>query len=106
MAQGLQASRARTAFALPGFDEYLLGYQDRAAVLEPKHADRICPGGNGVFAPTLVLDGKVVGTWKRATRAPEFFVAVKPADRRRLEAALERFEAFTQGSSKSAVRAK
>jgi hypothetical protein len=55
--------------ALPGFDEYVLGYRDRDAVVPPRFESRICPGGNGVFMPTIVVDGQVVGTWRRATRA-------------------------------------
>ncbi len=54
-----------SAFALPGFDEYILGYQDRSAVLDAQHADAICPGGNGMFASTMVVNGQVAGTWKR-----------------------------------------
>lgn len=50
---------------LPGFDEFLLGYQDRSAALPARFAERIVPGRNGVFQPTVVLDGQVVGTWKR-----------------------------------------
>jgi hypothetical protein len=49
---------------LPGFDEFVLGYGERAEILDPEHADRIVPGGNGVFRPTIVRDGRVVGTWK------------------------------------------
>ncbi len=52
-------------FLLPGFDEYLLGYTDRSAALDAKHAVKIVPGSNGVFLPMLVNDGKVVGTWRR-----------------------------------------
>ncbi len=52
-------------YLLPGFDEYLLGYTDRSAVLDPAYAQRICPGGNGMFSPTIVFDGFVTGTWKR-----------------------------------------
>lgn len=48
---------------LPGFDEFVLGYADRTQVLDPEHADRICPGNNGIFRPTIVRDGQVVGTW-------------------------------------------
>ena len=59
---------------LPGFDEYLLGYGDRSAVLAPEHADRIVPGGNGLFRPTIVVDGQVVGTWRRTARAGEILV--------------------------------
>jgi hypothetical protein len=54
-------------FALPGFDELLLGYQDRSASLHLDHAERIVPGGNGMFMPTVIVDGEVVGTWRRGT---------------------------------------
>jgi hypothetical protein len=52
-------------FLLPGFDEFVLGYADRGAVLDPAFADRIVPGGNGMFRSTVVADGRVVGTWRR-----------------------------------------
>jgi hypothetical protein len=51
---------------LPAFDEYLLGYRDRSAVLDDHLFDRIVPGGNGVFAPILVVRGRVAGTWRRS----------------------------------------
>ncbi|NOT99365.1 MAG: winged helix DNA-binding domain-containing protein [Sideroxydans sp.] len=66
------------AFSLPGFDEYLLGYQDRSAVLANEHAAKICPGGNGVFFPTMVIDGRVVGTWKRAIKKNSVVITVDP----------------------------
>ena len=56
-------------FALPGFDEFLLGYSDRSAALHSDHAERVVPGSNGMFMPTVVVDGEVVGTWKRAVTA-------------------------------------
>jgi hypothetical protein len=55
---------ARGVFLLPGFDELVLGYADRRAVLDPEFAGRIVPGGNGVFRPTVVADGRIVGTWQ------------------------------------------
>ncbi|SNS33580.1 Winged helix DNA-binding domain-containing protein [Geodermatophilus pulveris] len=48
---------------LPGFDEYVLGYADRSCAVPPEFADRIVPGGNGVFRPTVVHAGRVLGTW-------------------------------------------
>src|SRR6185437_3244413 len=57
--------KAREVFLLPAFDEFLLGYQTRTAVLPTEFAGRIVPGGNGVFLPTVISDGEVVGTWKR-----------------------------------------
>ncbi|MGR0219161.1 winged helix DNA-binding domain-containing protein [Agromyces sp. ZXT2-6] len=59
------ASRPRGALALPAFDEYFLGYADRSPVCEPRYADLVVPGRNGVFQPLLVLEGRVVGTWRR-----------------------------------------
>ncbi|MEQ1506074.1 MAG: winged helix DNA-binding domain-containing protein [Myxococcota bacterium] len=54
---------------LPGFDELILGYRDRSASLDPAHADRVCPGGNGVFRPVVAVDGAIVATWRvRATK--------------------------------------
>ena len=55
---------ARGTFLLPGFDEFMLGYGDRGAVLDPAFAEHIVPGGNGMFRPTVVSDGRVVGTWR------------------------------------------
>ena len=56
------------ALLLPGFDEYMLGYKNRDAALSPQFADRICPGGNGMFLATVVVDGQVQGTWKKVLR--------------------------------------
>jgi hypothetical protein len=52
---------------LPGFDEYLLGYQERSLALPTEHATRIAPGSNGIFLPTIVSNGVVCGTWRRVT---------------------------------------
>lgn len=56
---------ASMAYLLPGFDEYLLGYRDRSASLDPANAQKLQPGSNGMFSSTIVIKGKVVGTWKR-----------------------------------------
>jgi Winged helix DNA-binding domain len=69
-----------SAFALPGFDEYLLGYKDRSAVLAPTYAEQVCPGGNGVFFSTIVIDGRVVGTWKRTIKKSRIEVVAMPFD--------------------------
>ena len=74
----------RTVIALPGFDEFILGYTDRSLVLPPEHAQKIVPGGNGVFKKAIVAGGEVVGTWARqgtgrtASYASEPFDASKP----------------------------
>lgn len=64
--------------ALPGFDEYLLGYQDRSAPLTAEHAAFTVPGSNGMFLPTIVVDGEVVGLWKRRVTTKETVVEARP----------------------------
>jgi len=63
---------------LPGFDEYLLGYQDRSAVLDSHYAQRVVPGGNGMFSPTIVIGGRVVGTWQRAVKKRAAIITLSP----------------------------
>lgn len=63
---------------LPGFDEYLLGYRDRRPQLAPEQAERVVPGGNGVFFPTLVRDGRVIGTWRRTVGRRGLAVDAEP----------------------------
>ncbi|MDR3545474.1 MAG: winged helix DNA-binding domain-containing protein [Candidatus Limnocylindrales bacterium] len=71
-----QAPAAGRVHLLPGFDEYLLGYQDRTAALASEHSAAVVPGGNGMFRPTVVADGEVVGTWRRTLKAGE--VVIEP----------------------------
>ncbi|WP_458781401.1 winged helix DNA-binding domain-containing protein [Arthrobacter sp. D3-16] len=74
----------RSVLLLPGFDEFVLGYTDRSLVLAPEHANKIVPGGNGVFKKTLVAGGEVTGTWARegtgprAAVVPELFDDTRP----------------------------
>lgn len=76
----LAAHRAEAAglFLLPGFDEFVLGYADRSCAVPPEFADRIVPGGNGVFRPTVVHRGQVVGTWAWTGRGAKRTVTATP----------------------------
>ncbi len=74
---------ARRALLLPGFDEFVLGYGDRSAVLDPEFATQIVPGNNGMFRPTVVADGRIVGTWRfegRGARRTAVGTAFRPED--------------------------
>ena len=88
--------------ALPGFDEYLLGFKDRTLMLDPEHKQAVIPGGNGIFQPTIVRSGRVVATWKRSIGRASVVVEVKPlvrlaaADRTRVERVLQPYGAFVQ----------
>lgn len=64
-------AEARRAHLLPGFDEIVLGYADRSATVPAAVAERIVPGNNGVFRPTVVHRGTVIATWRRGRRGVE-----------------------------------
>lgn len=85
-AEGQRATA--TPLLLPGFDEVVLGYGDRAAVLTPQEEQLVVPGKNGMFKGTVLHKGHAVGTWRRPTRtgAP---VAVEPFSPRGLPAPVE-----------------
>ncbi|WP_211876767.1 winged helix DNA-binding domain-containing protein [Pseudarthrobacter albicanus] len=71
---------ARSVLALPGFDEFLLGYADRSLVLPAEHSNKIVPGGNGMFKRTIVAGGEVVGTWAVARNGAGAAVVPEPFD--------------------------
>lgn len=71
-------SSSSSLLALPGFDEFILGYKDRALMLEPGQMNLVVPGGNGIFRPTVVDGGRVVGTWKRSVTKKKVRVEVSP----------------------------
>jgi hypothetical protein len=86
--------------ALPGFDEYMLGYRDRSMMLDDGHLAAVVPGGNGVFRATLVRGGRVVATWTRTlgkqavTIDIQPLAEVAPTERERAEQALQPYAAF------------
>lgn len=63
---------------LPPFDEYLLGYRSRDAVIRPDHLDLVVPGRNGMFKPIIVVDGEVVGIWSRRSTSKKVTVTLHP----------------------------
>ena len=52
---------------LPMFDNYLIGYRDRTAMLDPRLHERVYVGG--IIKATVVCDGRVIGSW-RLDRTP------------------------------------
>lgn len=93
---------SRTVLALPGFDEFLLGYTDRNLVLPPEHAQMVVPGGNGIFKRMIVHGGEIVGTWARTGAGRKAGIEALPFDsaglspsvRRSFELQAEKYLAF------------
>jgi hypothetical protein len=61
---------------LPAFDSYLLGYRDRDAIIGNSPAKRIYAGG-GWIHPAVIVDGRIVGTWKSAKTKRNLVVSVE-----------------------------
>jgi len=62
---------------LPRFDIYLLGYQKRDLAVSPQFAKRINAGG-GIVHSTVLVDGRIVGTWKSKREKNHLVVIVEP----------------------------
>jgi hypothetical protein len=84
---------------LPAFDNYLLGYKERDTVLDPTYRKRVNAGG-GIPKPSLLLNGRVAGVWKRRVSKGATSISVDPFrtfngdDERALAEAVEQLEAF------------
>ena len=50
------------AHLLPAYDEYNVAYKDRQLVFDRDSVSKIT--NSGALAPTVIIDGRIVGTWK------------------------------------------
>ena len=65
-------SRApRRAWLLPNYDEYFIGFRDRSAILVALHAAGASLDNVALSGHLLVIDGQVVGGWRRAPEQRE-----------------------------------
>ena len=65
--QAVPVEPSPTAYLLPAFDEYYLGYKTRQVVLNGRY-DKKVVSSNGIFRPVIVIDGQIVGIWKRTLK--------------------------------------
>ncbi|MBO0610290.1 winged helix DNA-binding domain-containing protein [Myceligenerans salitolerans] len=95
-ATGEQAKDAAGVTLVPGFDEIVLGYQDRGLVASPEAMRTVVPFTNGVFRPAVLLDGRLIGTWRRAPKKGEspfeLIAGVRARDREAVERAVAAWE--------------
>ncbi len=92
-----------STYLLPPYDEYTVAYKDRSAVLHPENA-KLASTGNGIFNPIIVINGQVVGVWKRELRkgtvtiTPNFFAKLGKAEIKDLASAANRYGNFLSAS--------
>ena len=89
-----------TAYLLPNYDEYVVGYTDRSAIFDDTHLPNLDSRANPLFNNTLIISGKIAGTWKRTLKKGMVVVETKPfaplneAETLALAAALTRYSQF------------
>ena len=89
-----------TAHLLSNYDEYFIGYKDRGAIAQRLGHAKLVTGGNALIGHVVVVDGQLVGGWKRIVDRGmtvvevELLVPLTSAERRRLTATTRRFGEF------------
>jgi hypothetical protein len=75
----LHEKNKNSVFLLPAFDEFLISYKDRSASIINEHASKAF-SKNGIFWPTVVVNGKVAGTWKREIKKEQVLITINLFD--------------------------
>jgi hypothetical protein len=66
-------------YLLPTYDEFIISYSDRSASIPAfleQHMRQI--SDRGVFRPIIVVDGQVVGIWKRTLKDDALWIEIQP----------------------------
>ena len=92
--------RAPVVHLLPNYDELFIGHKDRSALGERLASVDLVTGGDALTAYVVVVDGQLVGGWKRTPTARpvaidlRLLVRLSAAERAALSAAARRYAAF------------
>ena len=83
---------------LPSFDEYLISYKDRTAVMDIKHYPKAF-NNYGTFYPVIVYNGKIVGNWNKSVKKNQIIIETsffekKKIDKKLIKSAENRYIAF------------
>jgi hypothetical protein len=63
---------------LPNYDEYIVGYKDRSAAFDRRNTKMENPRDSIVFNHTILINGRVSGTWKRSLSKDQVLLETKP----------------------------
>jgi hypothetical protein len=94
------APNSPTVYLLPNYDEYFVGLKDRSAIGEVAGRNNILKDNPSVMAHVIILDGQMVGGWKRTFEKKKVVVALDPItkltgpEKQAVAEAAERFGKF------------
>jgi hypothetical protein len=89
------------AYLLPAFDEFIISYKDRRAALPFENFSKAV-SNNGIFRPVVVVNGQVMGIWKRKINRntvmveTELFQQPDQATKRLIEKAANQYGQFLE----------
>ena len=89
---------ARSIHVLPPFDEYAVAYKGRTEILATKFIKKT---GHGIFKPTIIMDGQIIGIWKRTEMKDNVHVEISPfislskVASRQIRTAVQSYASFT-----------
>lgn len=94
------ARRGHSAHLLPNYDEYFIGYRDRSAIGVRLGGTRTVTGGSAAIGNVVVVDGQLVGGWKRIPRRQgvtirmDLAAALSTAEHQRVLREVTRLQSF------------
>ena len=71
-------AKSPTVYLLPNYDEYFIGLKDRSAIGDVMAKTNISKEDPSVFAHLIILDGQIVGGWKRTLVKKKVVVELTP----------------------------
>jgi hypothetical protein len=66
--------KSPTAYLLPNYDEYFIGFKDRSAIGDTAKQAGIKGDDPALIAHIIILDGQIVGGWRRMLNKNDVFV--------------------------------
>jgi hypothetical protein len=95
------ATIAPSAHLLPNYDEFFIGYRDRSAIGQRLKTTKSVMGGSALIGHVMVVNGQLVGGWKRMANVIALKPSAKltPAERRLVDRELAKLNAFIAAST-------
>ena len=94
----------RMAHLLPNYDEYFIGFRDRRAVGQRIGHTTPITGGTALIPHVIMIDGQLVGAWKRRIEKEQVSVALTlmttltAGEQKRLRDAVRRYGNFLEST--------